>query len=68
MLAVTDSTDGARRTPQHTAAVPDSLWEDALKIARLRGERDALGHGLSVVVRRNLRRYVERHRHLLPPA
>lgn len=54
-----------RKTRQRTVAVPDELWDDVLRIAKARGERDVIGWGLPVVIRRELARYRERHRHLL---
>ncbi|MFC5992901.1 hypothetical protein ACFQE5_01600 [Pseudonocardia hispaniensis] len=48
-----------RRTPQHTVAVDDELWQTARRIAELRRER------VSDVLRAALMRYVARHKHLL---
>ena len=57
-----------RKTRQRAAAVPDDVWDPAIRIAAIRGERDAIGDGLSVVIRRSLRAYVARNRHLLEDA
>lgn len=64
----------ARKAPQHAVGVPDPIWQDCITIARLLGEKDDIGSGVPVVVRRSLARYRARHRHLLaehadvPPA
>lgn len=55
----------ARKAPQRPVGVPDPLWQDCITIARLLGEKDDIGSGLPVVVRRSLARYRSRHRHLL---
>lgn len=57
----------ARKTRQRAVGVPDELWDNALTIARILDERDTIGDGLPVVVRRSLARYVARHRALLDP-
>lgn len=48
-----------RQTPQHTIAVDGDLWDDCLKIARLRHET------LTSVLKAHLVRYRARHRDLL---
>lgn len=48
-----------RRTPQHTVAIDDGLWQTARRIAEKRHEK------VSDVLRQALVRYVARHKHLL---
>lgn len=50
-----------RRHKQRPIAVPDPTWEKALRIARNRNERDNIGDGVPVVVRRALAEYVLRY-------
>jgi hypothetical protein len=45
--------------------VYEDVRRKAIAIARIRKERDELGFGASVVVRRALARYVKQHEHLL---
>ena len=52
-------------TPQMTVRVDRELREKAVAIAKIRKERDDLGFGASVVVRKALARYVARYEHLL---
>jgi hypothetical protein len=53
------------KTPQMTTRVDAQLRADCVAIARIRKERDELGFGLSVVVRKALRDYRRKHAHLL---
>lgn len=48
-----------RKTPQHTVAIDDELWQTARSIAKVRRET------LSEVLRQSLARYVQRHKHLV---
>jgi len=45
--------------------VDEDIRRKAIAIAKIRRERDSLGFGASVVVRRALARYVKQHEHLL---
>ncbi len=54
------------KTPQMNVRVERELRAQAVAIARVRGERDPLGAGISAVVRRCLSRYVTRHQDELP--
>lgn len=45
--------------------VDEDVRRKAIAIARIRRERDELGFGASVVVRKALARYVARYEHLL---
>lgn len=54
------------KTPQMNVRVDRELRAQAIAIARVRGERDALGTGVSAVVRRSLTRYVTTHKDELP--
>jgi hypothetical protein len=56
-----------RRSLQMTTRMSEKLRDDAVAIAKLKGERDRMGSGASVVVRRALERYVAQNRHLLSP-
>lgn len=53
-------------TPQMNARVPAELRAKAVALARVRGERDAIGTGASVVIRRALADYVRKHEAQLP--
>lgn len=53
------------KTPQMTTRVDAQLRADCVAIARKRRERDALGFGLSVVVRKALADYRRKHADLL---
>lgn len=48
-----------------TTRIDEALRREGVAIARLKKERDELGFGLSVVVRRAVKRYVAQNRHLL---
>lgn len=54
------------KTPQMNVRVEREVRAQAVAIARVRGERDDLGTGVSVIVRRALARYVARHQDELP--
>ena len=56
------------RMPQMTTRIDPTLREEAVRIAELRDERDLVGKGLSVVVRKAVADYVKRHRHLIDEA
>lgn len=63
---------GEAKRPQVTALIEDELERDvAVDLARVKKERDLLGRGLSVVMRRAVRSYVRanlsKHRHELKP-
>lgn len=53
------------KTPQFNVRVPEDLRREGVAIAKLKQERDELGFGLSVVVRRAIKQYVARNRNLL---
>lgn len=53
------------KTPQMNVRVDADIRRKAIAIAKIRKERDELGFGASVVVRRALARYVSRYEHLL---
>lgn len=53
------------KTPQMNVRVDEATRRKAVAIAKIRKERDQLGFGASVVVRRALARYVAQHKHLL---
>lgn len=53
------------KTPQMNVRVDAEIRRKAIAIARIRKERDTLGFGASVVVRRDLARYVKKYEHLL---
>lgn len=53
------------KTPQMTTRVDAQLRADCVRIAHIRKERDALGFGLSVVVRKALVDYRRKHAALL---
>jgi hypothetical protein len=54
------------KTPQMTTRIDRQLRAQAVAIARVRKERDDLGFGASVIVRKAIRDYVRRHRDQLP--
>lgn len=54
------------KTPQMTTRIDRELRAKAVAIARVRKERDQLGFGASVIVRRALARYVRDHQDQLP--
>lgn len=54
------------KTPQMTTRVDRELRAQAVAIARVRKERDALGFGASVIVRKALADYVRKHQDQLP--
>lgn len=56
----------AEDTPQMNARVPAELRAKAVALARVRGERDAIGTGASVIIRRALTAYVRKHEDQLP--
>jgi hypothetical protein len=56
------------KTPQMTTRVDAQLRADCVAIARIRKERDELGFGLSVVVRKALKDYRRKHAALLEHA
>lgn len=60
-----DSETPTRKAPQRPIGVPEELWKDCMAIAKALAEKDDIGRGVPVVVRRSLARYRSRHRHLL---
>lgn len=55
------------KTPQMTTRIDRVKRAKLGAIAKIRKERDALGFGASVVVRRAVDDYLRKHEHLLPP-
>lgn len=54
------------KTPQMTTRIDRVTRAKAVAIAKILRERDELGFGASVIVRRELARYVRKNEHVLP--
>lgn len=55
------------KTPQMTTRIDRVTRAKAVAIAKILKERDDLGFGASVIVRRELDKYVRKNEHVLPP-